>query len=171
MAWQCFDKIRNANSNSRQTLLLCSLTTHCLHHQTTSACSLKECTTRFTSKQHCLSISVPLVIVGTWVVLLKGYSKRLSNTYLKLFFRDIFLKTEAHSLALASQSKALKLKLLYSLQSSISYKIRHVHVNTMMASFPFLPEGVLLFIFPPLKLLTLKHRNQIYVNKRNSCMA
>ena len=33
---------------------------HCLHHQTTSACSQKGCTTRFSSKQHCLPISVPL---------------------------------------------------------------------------------------------------------------
>ena len=35
-------------------------TMHCLHHQTTSACSQKGCTTRFSSKQHCLPISVPL---------------------------------------------------------------------------------------------------------------
>ena len=31
-----------------------------LHHQTTSTCSQKGCTTRFSSKQHCLPIFVPL---------------------------------------------------------------------------------------------------------------
>ena len=31
-----------------------------VHHQAFSACSPEECTTCFTSKQHCLSISVPL---------------------------------------------------------------------------------------------------------------
>ena len=41
----------------------------------------------------------------------------------------------------------------------------------MMAKFAFLPEAVLLFISPPLKPLTSKHPNQIYVNKRNSCTA
>ena len=44
-------------------------------------------------------------------------------------------------------------------------------MNTRLANFPFLPKAVLLFIFPPLKPLTSKHLNQIYVNKRNLCMA
>ena len=33
--------------------------------------------------------------------------------YLKPFFKDILLKTEAHWIALARQSEALKLKLLW----------------------------------------------------------
>ena len=49
------------------------------------------------------------VIVSTWVVLLKGCHRGLSSTYPKPFFRDLLLKTEVHSPALA---KALKLKLL-----------------------------------------------------------
>ena len=52
------------------------------------------------------------VIVGACVVLLKGYNKKLSSTYLKPFVRTILLKTEAHWPALASQSETLKLKLL-----------------------------------------------------------
>ena len=52
------------------------------------------------------------VIVGTWVVLLKGCNRGLSSTCLKPFSRGIFLKTEAHWPALASQSEALKMKLL-----------------------------------------------------------
>ena len=111
------------------------------------------------------------VIVGTWVVLLKGCNRGLSSPYLKLFFRDILLKTEAHSPALASQSEALNLKLLSPLYGNISYKTRHVHVNTMMEIFPFLSVAVLLFIFPPLKPFTSKQPNQIYVNKGNSCTA
>ena len=101
-------------------------------------------------------------IVGTWVVLLKGYNRGSSSTCLKPFFRDIFLKTEAHWPTLASQSETLKLKL--------PYKILHAHVNIMITNFPFLPVAVLLFIFPLLKPLTSKHPNQIYVNKRNSWM-
>ena len=38
-------------------------------------------------------------------------------------------------------------------------------------NYPFLPEFALLVIFPPLNPLTSKHPNQIYVKKRNSCMA
>ena len=50
-------------------------------------------------------------IVGTWVVRLKGYNRGLSSTCRKPFSRSIFLRTEAHWPALASQSEALKLKL------------------------------------------------------------
>ena len=82
-------------------------------------------------------------IVGTWVVRLKGYNRGLSSSYLKLFFKDLPLKTEVHSPTLASQSEALKLKLLSPLQDNLSYKTLHVHVNTMMTNFPFLLEAVL----------------------------
>ena len=51
------------------------------------------------------------VLVSTWVVLLKGYNRGLSSTCLKPFFGSIFLRTEAHWPALASQSEALNLKL------------------------------------------------------------
>ena len=95
------------------------------------------------------------VIVGTWVVLLKAYNRGLSSTYLKPFFRDLLLKTEAYSSVLASQSKALKLKLLSPLLRNISYKTRYAHLNTMMANFPFLLVAVLLFISPPLTLSSL----------------
>ena len=44
-------------------------------------------------------------------------------------------------------------------------------LNTTMANFPFLPVAVLLFISLPLKQLTSKQPNQIYVNKINSCVA
>ena len=81
------------------------------------------------------------VIVGIWVVLLKGYNKRSRSTYLKPFFRDILLKTEAHSLALANQSEALNLKLFSSLQSNICYKTRRVYVNKMMENCLFLARG------------------------------
>ena len=40
----------------------------------------------------------------------------------------------------------------------------------MTTNFLFLPVAVLLFTFPLLKPRTLKHPNQIYANKRNSCM-
>ena len=51
------------------------------------------------------------VIVGMWIVRLKGYNRGLSSTCRKPFFRSIFLRTEAHWPALASQSEALKPKL------------------------------------------------------------
>ena len=109
-------------------------------------------------------------IVGTWVVLLKGYNKGLSSTCPKPFSRSIFLRTEAHWPALASQSEALKLKLPFLLLDNIFNKTLHTHVNTMITNFPFLPVAVLLFIFPPLKPRTSKHSNQIYANKKNSLM-
>ena len=111
------------------------------------------------------------MIVSTWVKLLKGCNRGLSNLCLKPFFRDILLKIETHWPALASQSEALELKLLSPLQDNISYKTLHAHINVMITNFPFLLMAVLLFIFPPFKLFTLKHPNQIYVNRRNSCMA
>ena len=52
-------------------------------------------------------------IVGTWVVLFKGCNRELSSTCLEPLFSSIFLRTEAHWPALASQSEALKLKLLF----------------------------------------------------------
>ena len=52
------------------------------------------------------------VIVGSWVVLPKGFSRGLSSVCLKQFFRGILLKTEGHWPAFASQLEALKLKLL-----------------------------------------------------------
>ena len=109
-------------------------------------------------------------IVGTWVVLFKGYNRGLSSTCLKLFFRSIFVRTEAHWLALASQSETLKLKLPFLLLDNIFYKTLHAHVNIMITNFLFLPVAVLLFIFPPLKPRTSKHPSQIYANKRNSFM-
>ena len=54
------------------------------------------------------------VIVDMWIVLIKGYNRGLNSTCLKSFSRDIFLRTEAHWSALASQSEALKLKLPFS---------------------------------------------------------
>ena len=83
-------------------------------------------------------------------------------------FRSIFLRTEAHWPALASQSEALKLKLPFLLLDNIFYKTLHVHVNIMTTNFLFLPVAVLLFIFPLLKPRTSKHSNQIYANKKNS---
>ena len=109
-------------------------------------------------------------IVGTWIVLLKGYNRGLSSTCLKPFFRIIFLRTEAHWPALASQLKTLKLKFPFLLLDNIFYKTLHAHVNMMITNFLFLPVAVLLFIFPPLKPRTSKHPNQIYANKRNSFM-
>ena len=50
-------------------------------------------------------------IVGTWVILFKGYDRGLSSMCLKPFFRDIFLRIKAHWPTLASQLEALKLKL------------------------------------------------------------
>ena len=144
---------------------------HCLHHQTTSACSQKRSTTRFSSKQHCLPIFCATAIVGTWVVLLKGYNRGLSSTCPKPFFRSIFLRTKAHWPALASQSEALKLKLPFLLLDNIFYKTLHApHVNITITNFLFLPVAVLLFIFPLFKPRTSKHPNQIYANKKNSFM-
>ena len=109
-------------------------------------------------------------IVGTWVVLLKGYNRGLSSTCQKPFSRSIFLRTEAHWPALASQSEALKLKLPFLLLDNIFYKTLHAHVNIMITNFLFLPVAALLFIFPPFKPRASKHPNQIYANKRNSFM-
>ena len=109
-------------------------------------------------------------IVGTWVVLLKGYNRGSSSTCLKPFFRSIFLRTEAHWPALASQSEALKLKLPFLLLDNIFYKTLHAHVNIMITNFLFLPVAALLFIFPLLKPRTSKHPNQIDANKKNSFM-
>ena len=52
----------------------------------------------------------------------KDCNRGLSSTYLKSFFRDIILKIQAHFPALASQSEALKLKLLSPLYGSIFCK-------------------------------------------------
>ena len=109
-------------------------------------------------------------IVGKWVVRLKGYNRGLSSTCSKPFFRSIFLRTEAHWPALASQSEDLKLKLPFLLLDNIFYKTLHAHVNIMITNFLFLPVAVLLFIFPLLKPRTSKHTNQIYANKRKSFM-
>ena len=109
-------------------------------------------------------------IVGTWAVLLKGYNRGLSSTCPKPFSMSIFLSTEAHWLALASQSEALKLKLPFLLFDNIFYKTLHAYVNIMTTNFLFLPVAVLLFIFPLLKPRTSKHPNEIYANKKNSFM-
>ena len=108
-------------------------------------------------------------IVGTGVVLLKGYNRGLSSTRPKPFFRSIILRTKAHWPAFASQSEALKLKLPF-LPLNIFYKTLHAHVNIMITYFRFLPVAVLLFIFPLLKPRTSKHPNQIYANKKSSFM-
>ena len=108
-------------------------------------------------------------IVGTWVILLKGYNRGFSSMCPKLFSRSIFLRTEAHWPALASQSEAIKLKLPF-LLLDIFYKTLHAHVNIVITNFLFLPVAVLLFIFPPLKPRTSTHPNQIYANKKNSFM-
>ena len=105
-------------------------------------------------------------IVGTWVILLKGYNRGLSSMYPKPSFRSIFLRTEAHWPALASQSEALKLKLPFLLLDNIFYKTLHAHVNIMTTNFLFLPVAILLFIFPLLKPRTSKHANQIMQTKR-----
>ena len=65
----------------------------------------------------------------------QGYSRGLSSTCLKPFFRSIFLWTEAHWPTLASQSKALKLKLPILLLDNIFYKTLHAHVNIMITNF------------------------------------
>ena len=109
-------------------------------------------------------------IVGTWVILLKGYNRELSSTCPKPFSRIIFLRIKAHWPALASQSEALKLKLPFLLLDNIFYKTLPAHMNIIITNFLFLPVAVLLFIFPPLKPLTSKHPNQSYANKKNSCM-
>ena len=140
---------------------------HFLHHQTTSACSQKGCTTRFSSKQHCFTNFCATAIVGTWVVRLKGYNRGLSSTCRKPFSRSIFLRTQAHWPALASQSKALKLKIPFLPWDNLFYKTLHAHTNIMTTNFLFLPVALLLFTFPPLKPRTLKHPNQIYANIRN----
>ena len=106
-------------------------------------------------------------IIGTWVVLLKDYNRGLSSTCPKPSSRSIFLRTEAHWPALASQSETLKLKLPFLLLDNISYKTLHAHVNIMITNFLFLPVAVLLFIFPPSKPRT---SNQIYANTKNSFM-
>ena len=97
---------------------------------------------------------------STWVVRLKGYNRGLSSTCRKPFSRSIFLRTEAHWPALASQSEALKLKLPFLPYDNIFYKTLHAHTNIMTTNFLFLPVAVLLFTFPPLKSRTLKHPNQ-----------
>ena len=106
------------------------------------------------------------VIVGTWVVLLKGCNRGSSSTCLKPFFWDIFFKTKAHWPSLTSQSETLKLKLFSPLFDNISYKTLYVHVNTAITNFLFLPMAVLLFIFLPLKRFTSKYPNQIYAKKK-----
>ena len=123
-----------------------------------------------TTETTCHSNFCATAIVGTWVVLLKAYNRGLSSTSLKPSSRSIFLRTEAHWPALASQSEALNLKLPFLLLNKISYKTLHAHVNIMITNFLFLPVAVLLFIFPSLKPRTSKHPNQIYANKRNSFM-
>ena len=100
----------------------------------------------------------------------QSYNRGLSSTCRKPFSRSVFLRTEAHWPALASQSEALKLKLPFLLLDNIFYKILHAHVNIMITNFLFLPVAVLLFIFPPLKPRTSKHPNQIYASKKNSFM-
>ena len=109
-------------------------------------------------------------IVGTWVVLFKGYNRGLRSTCQKPFSRSIFLRTEAHWPALASQSEALKLKLPFLLLDNIFYKTLPAYVNIMITNFLFLPVAALLFIFPPFKPRASKHPNQIYANKKNSLM-
>ena len=98
----------------------------------------------------------------------KGYNRGLSRTCQKPFSRSIFLRTEAHWPALASQSEALKLKFPFLPWDNILYKTIHAHMNITTTNFLFLPMAVLLFTFPPLKPRTLKHPNQVYANKRNS---
>ena len=80
------------------------------------------------------------VIVGTWVVRLKGYNRGLSSTCPKSFSRSIFLRTEAHWPALASQSEALKLKLPFLPQDNIFYKTLHAHMN-IKKKFSILARG------------------------------
>ena len=88
----------------------------------------------------------------------------------RLLEHPVFLRTQAHWPALASQSEALNLKLPFLLSDNIFYKTLHAHVNIMITNFLFLPVAVLLFTFRPLKPRTSKHPNQIYANKRNSFM-
>ena len=145
---------------------------HCLHEQRTSAFSQKRIYYPLFIKATLFTSFCATAIVGTWVVLLKGYNRGLSSTCLKPLpvFRSIFLRTEAHWSALASQSEALKLKLPFLLLDNIFYKTLHAHVNTLITNFLFLPMAVLLSIFPSLKPRTAKHLNQIYANKRNLFM-
>ena len=63
----------------------------------------------------------------------------------KPFSRSIFLRTEVHWPALASQSEALKLKLSFLLLDNIFYKTLNAHVN-IITNFLFLPVAVLLFL-------------------------
>ena len=140
---------------------------YCLHHQTTSACSLYY---PLFIKATLFTNFCATAIVSTWVVLLKGYNRGLSSTGPKPFFRSIIFRTEAHWPTLVSQSEALKLKLPFLPWDNIFYKTLHVHVNIMTTNFLFLPVALLLFTFPLLKPRTSKHPNQIYANKKNSFM-
>ena len=87
---------------------------HCLHHQTTSACSQKRMHYPLFIKATLFTNFCATAIVGTWVVRLKGYNRGLSSTCRNPFSRSIFLRTAAHRPALASQSVALKLKPFFS---------------------------------------------------------
>ena len=62
--------------------------------------------------------------------------------------------------------RSLKAETFSPLFDNISYKTLHVHVNTAITNFLFLPVAVLLFIFLPLKRFTSKHPNQIYAKKK-----
>ena len=67
-------------------------------------------------------------------------------------------------------SNSRKKVLAFLLLDNIFCKTLHAHVNIMITNFLFLPEAVLLFIFPPSKPRTSKHPNQIYASKKNSFM-
>ena len=142
---------------------------HCLHNQDNFCLQPKKIYYPLHIKATLFTNFCATVIVGTWVVLLKVYNRRSSSTCLKPFVRGILLNTEALWPALASQSEALKLKLLFLQLDNIFYKTLHAHTNTT-TNFLFLPVAVFLFIFQPLKPRTSKHPNQIYANKRNSFM-
>ena len=109
-------------------------------------------------------------IVGTWVVLLKGYNRGLSSTCPKPFFRSIFLRTEAHWPVLASQSEAFKA------ETSFSAIGQHLLQNPICAleyndnKFSILARGRTSFPLSTLEATCIKTSKPICANKTNSFM-
>ena len=138
---------------------------HCLHHQTTSACSQKGCTTRFSSSNivyqflcHCDSRYVGRT------------SQRLQQRIKQHVPKTILQKHISQDRStLARSCKPIR---SFKTETSFSAIGQHLLQNPTCAheyndnKFSILARGRTSFTFPPLKPRTLKHPNQIYANKR-----
>ena len=100
-------------------------------------------------------------------------SQRLQQMIKQHVLETIFQALDQNTLARSCKSvRSLKAETFYSAKGQhLLQSACHVHVKTMMTTFPFLAQAVMPFISLLLKPLGSNHPNQIYVNKKNSCMA